>query len=113
MKWVKIFEQAWSFMKFLFDDPNDPNDFWSKLENAVRDGVILIEETYKLHEGEDWDKRSKAIEVIMGYLEKIGVKFPFSNFILPILIGMLIDALVETLNAVFGKDWIKNIPDLA
>lgn len=108
MNWQEIFEKAFSILEFFLGKFN----WWQKLKEIIRDVIITVEEAHKLQETEEWDKRSKAIEKIIEYLENLGIKFPFSTFILKVAVGILVDSLVQTLNHFFGHDWIKYIPEI-
>ncbi len=111
--WKEIIEKAWSFLKFIFDDPENDQDWWTKFENIVMTAIGTVEATAELQGSEGWDKRSKAIEFVLNASKAVGLNFKLPVWLQKMLIGLAIDALVNFLNEKFGHDWLGKLPELS
>lgn len=108
----EIIERVWSFLKFIFDDPDNDEDWWSKFEHVVFSAIGMVETTAQEHETESYVKKQKAIELVLQMLAAIGLKLPVAMWLQKLIIGIAIDALVTYLNEKFGHDWLEKVPDL-
>ena len=111
--WKEIIEKAWNFLKFIFDDPENDQDWWSKFENIVLSAIGMVEATAEHQETESYQKRNQAIQIVLDALSCVGIHIPLPTWLSRMIIGLAIDAVVNFLNEKFGHDWLDKIPEIS
>jgi hypothetical protein len=88
------------------------NATWQDLWEKIFEGVAVAEKKWEKESGKGSVKRQEVIDSVISWIsEQRGLNF-IERWIVGMLVGNVVDALIDEINKQLGKEWIKTATEV-